>query len=85
MHSGQLNLCEGAYLGRGTADCGKVARLADKAFIAVQASILPLGNVGTHALRRVAVEWGAGFEVNIPPTSEPNLSTVTPHPEHPFG
>lgn len=52
----QLNLCEDAYLGRETADWEKVARLADKAFIAAQASILPLGNVGTHALRRVALE-----------------------------
>lgn len=51
----QLNLCESAYLGRETADWEKVARLADKAFIAAQASILPLGNVGTHALRRVAL------------------------------
>ena len=52
----QLNLCEDAYLGRESADWEKVARLADKAFIAAQASILPLGNVGTHALRRVALE-----------------------------
>ena len=53
---GQLNLCESAYLGREDADWEQVARLADKAFIAAQASILPLGNVGTHALRRVALE-----------------------------
>ena len=52
----QLNLCEDAYLGRETADWEKVARLADKAFIAAQASILPLGNVGTYALRRVALD-----------------------------
>ena len=52
----QLNLCEDAYLGREDADWEKVARLADKAFIAAQASILPLGNVGTYALRRVALE-----------------------------
>ena len=52
---GQLKLCEDAYLGREAADWEKVARLADKAFIAAQASILPLGSVGTHALRRVAL------------------------------
>ena len=52
----QLNLCEDAYLGREDADWEKVARLADKAFVSAQASILPLGNVGTHALRRVALE-----------------------------
>ena len=52
----QLNLCEDAYLGRENADWEKVARLADKAFIAAQASILPLGNVGTYALRRVALD-----------------------------
>src|SRR5699024_10266446 len=34
----QLNLCEDAYLGREDADWEKVARLADKAFIAAQAS-----------------------------------------------
>lgn len=52
----QLSLCENAYLGREDADWEKVARLADKAFVSAQASILPLGNVGTHALRRVALE-----------------------------
>ena len=52
----QLNLCEDVYLGREDADWEKVARLADKAFIAAQASILPLGNVGTYALRRAALE-----------------------------
>lgn len=52
----QLNLCEDAYLDLESADWEKVARLADKAFIAAQASILPLGNVGTHALRRVALK-----------------------------
>lgn len=52
----QLNLCESAYLGREQADWEKTARLADKAFIAAQASILPLGKMGTHALRRAALE-----------------------------
>ena len=52
----QINLCESAYLGQEQADWEKVARFADKAFVAAQKSILPLGNVGTYALRRAALE-----------------------------
>ena len=52
----QLNLCESAYLAREEPDWGKAARFADKAFVLAQASILPLGKVGTHALRLVALE-----------------------------
>ena len=52
----QLDLCEYAHLALENPDWEKVARLADKAFIAALASILPLGEMGTHALRRAALE-----------------------------
>ena len=52
----QLNLCEDTYLARENPDWESAARFADKAFVLAQASILPLGKVGTHALRLVALE-----------------------------